>query len=148
MAVFNGETLRDWRKAQKISAEDLAEALHRETRTIFRFQSGEMTPDPNEMLKICRLLGDETRWFDWMATTYESFREMVPETTKYDLPGSTLKLYAAVEELSRFRNSLFRDAADGSIDNDRLRKDLRSVTDELYSVTQALRTILMEKKGA
>lgn len=147
MAIFNGMSLKEWRKGLKISAQDLADSVPCDVTTIFRYESGKMTPDPNMMLRICKILGDETKWYDWMQTVWTSCREMYPETGRNDLSGSILRLYAALEELGDSRRNVFIDAADGSIDSEMLRKKLKALTNELISVSQTLRTMLPEEQG-
>lgn len=147
MAIFNGMNLKEWRKSLKISAQDLADSVPCDVTTIFRYESGKMTPDPNQMLRICRILGDETKWYDWMQTVWSSCQEMYPETGRNDLSGSILRLYAALEELGDSRRNVFVDAADGSIDSEMLRRKLRGLTNELLSVSQTLRAMLPDAKG-
>ena len=58
MAVFTGADLKAWRKSLGVSAQDLADAVPCDVTTVFRYESGKLTPDPEAMMRICKVLGD------------------------------------------------------------------------------------------
>ena len=47
MAVFDGSDLKEWRKARKVTAAELASKISVDESTIFRYESGKQTPDPD-----------------------------------------------------------------------------------------------------
>ena len=136
--------MKAWRKSLGVSAQDLADAVPCDVTTVFRYESGKLTPDPEAMMRICKVLGDTSKWHHWMATVWPSYREMHPEPAGGSLEGSVMQLYAVIENLVRHREPVFRDAADGNIDSADTLNKLQMATDELLSVAQSLKTKLKE----
>lgn len=143
MATFDGSDLKEWRQSQGITAADLAERISCDVTTVYRYESGKLKPDPDVMYQICRTLGDTRRWQVWMRTEYPiSYAREHPEPMPYDLPGSVLSLYAIVAEIEQFKKRVFRDAADGIIDDPETREDFRRLANELIQAGQAVTALL------
>lgn len=142
MAVFDGSDLKEWRKSRKVTAAELASKISCDESTIFRYESGKQIPDPDMMYQICKELGDVRKWDDWMRTEFSSYSRFHPEPVTYDLPGSILSLYAAVERIDKYRKKVFADAADGSIDDEVTREKLMRMAEELISAGQAVKSLL------
>lgn len=151
MAGFDGSDLKKWRTEKNVSAADLAERISCDVTTIYRYESGKIKPDPDVMYQMCRELGDVRRWHEWMRTEYpRSYGKEHPSPVNYDLPGSVLSLYAIVARIEKLGQKVFRDASDGSMDNDELRDKMLGLMDEMISSGQALKALLPgggEKSG-
>ena len=142
MAVFDGSDLKEWRKARKISAAELASRISVDESTIFRYESGKQVPDPDTMYQICKELGDIRNWDAWMRTEFSSYGRFHPEPIRYDLPGSILSLYAVCDQIEKYWKKVFQDAADGSIDNEETRAKLLQLMNDMVSAGQAVRALL------
>lgn len=149
MAVFAGHDLKKWRESQGITAADLAERISVDVTTIYRYESGKLKPNPDVMYEICDVLGDESKWCEWMATEYPtSYARMHPVPVPYGVSGSILSLYAVIDEIHEIRKQVFTDGADGQIDDENLAQRMRSVIDRLLESAQKIKAALMnEKRG-
>lgn len=143
MAVFDGSDLKNWRKAQGVTAEELAARVSCDETTIFRYESGKLKPNPDVMHQICAALGDTRNWEIWMRTEYpSSYGREHPEPTMYGLEGTVLRLLSEVRDLEKLKYEMIDDAADGVIDCERLREDLLKEITELIKAAQSAKVLL------
>ena len=147
MAQFNCYDLKEWRKKQGISAQDLADSLYCDVSMIYRYERGEFNLPPDTVYRICHILGDETRWYDWMWSHYESYRKMHPEAPGACLSEIILELFSIVESLNGIRGDVFHDAADGTIDSKVNQKQLTEAAGKLLVTARKLRDQMNGKGG-
>ena len=145
MAVFGGPELKKWRKAQNVSAADLAERINCDPSTIFRYENETLFPSPEIMYQICDSLGDLSKWDDWMRTQHPSYARMHPELLKYGLEGTIMKLFTEVHELLDLQREVMADGSDGNIDCEELKRDLQKALDELIQAAQSAKATI--RKG-
>ncbi|MBR6982074.1 MAG: helix-turn-helix transcriptional regulator [Ruminococcus sp.] len=143
MASFAGKDLRLWRKMEKISANELAEKVNCDVSTIYHFEAGEVRLNPDTMYEICFVLGDVSRWCDWMQTEYPtSYGKVHPEIPQYDMSGALMSLYVSTGDLQDIEREVMRDCADGKIDDVELRGRLAKTLAELVGKAQLLLNIM------
>lgn len=140
MAIFAGSDLKKWRSEHNMTAAELAERISCDTTTIYRYESCKLNPNPDVMYEICEVLGDTSRWNDWMRTEYpRSYGRMHPETLQYALPGALLSLFSEMTDVSSIQQEIMRDGADGRINDpllsDRVKKEL---TDMIQSAQRVV----------
>lgn len=149
MAVFAGIDLKLWREAQGISAADLAERISCDTTTIYRYESGKVKPNPDVIYQICAELGDISKWQDWMRTEYPmSYGRVHPETSKLDLKGAIMELYAEIGDTLDIQRDVLKDGSDGTIDDTELLDKVINEVTELLQSAQRVRNIANQQKGA
>ena len=147
MAVFTGSDLRLWRESQKITAADLAERISVDATTIYRYESGKLTPNPDVMYEICAALGDVDKWTTWMRTEFPaSYGRVHPETSPYSLPGALMALFAEMRDVHDLEREALRDGASGNIDNPGMRQQLEKEVTEMIQAAQRVRSLM--KGGA
>lgn len=143
MAVFTGSDLRLWREAQKITAADLAERISVDATTIYRYESGKLTPNPDVMYEICAALGDVDKWTTWMRTEFPaSYGRVHPETSPYSLPGALMSLFAEMRDVHDLEREALRDGASGTIDNPEMKKQLEKEVTEMIQAAQRVRSLM------
>jgi len=145
MAVFTGADLRAWREEQKITAADLAERISVDATTLYRYESGKLTPNPDVMYEICAALGDVDKWTTWMRTEFPaSYGRVHPETSAYSLPGAMMSMFAEMRDVHDLEREALRDGASGSIDNADMRKQLEKEVTEMIQAAQRVRSLMKE----
>ena len=143
MAVFTGSDLRLWRESQKITAADLAERISVDATTIYRYESGKLTPNPDVMYEICSALGDVDKWTTWMRTEFPaSYGRVHPETAPYSLPGALMALFAEMRDVHDLEREALRDGATGSIDDPAMRDQLEKEVTEMIQAAQRVRSLM------
>ena len=143
MAVFTGSDLRLWRESQKITAADLAERISVDATTIYRYESGKLTPNPDVMYEICAALGDVDKWTTWMRTEFPaSYGRVHPETSPYSLPGALMSLFAEMRDVHDLEREALRDGASGTIDNPEMKKQLEKEVTEMIQAAQRVRSLM------
>lgn len=146
MAVLTGLIIKEMRKKHGMTAAELAERISCDPTTVYRYESGEIRVDPDTMYLICSALGDPKKWQDMMREEYPgSYGRVHPAPLNYDLPGSVLSLYALVDKLDKNRSRVFRDTADGKIDDDKLGARLMLLSEQLISAAQSIKALLPEE---
>lgn len=143
MAVFAASDLKKWRESQGMSAADLAERISCDATTIYRYECGKLKPNPDVMYQICEALGDVDRWTTWMRTEYPtSYGRMHPETSRFDLEGALLSMYGVIDDVLCVQREVFKDGADGSIDNDELRCKVQEGITQLLQSAQRVKSLI------
>lgn len=147
MAVFANSDLKRWRESQNMTAADLAERISCDTGTIYRYESGKLKPNPDVMYQICLELGNVNRWCDWMRTEYPaSYARVHPDFQENNLQGALMLLYTGLQEIDRMQTEVFKDGADGSIDDPLLREKLRGKLTSLLGVAQLTLNIMASER--
>lgn len=143
MAVFTGSDLRLWREQQKITAADLAERISVDATTIYRYESGKLTPNPDVMYEICAALGDVDKWTTWMRTEFPaSYGRVHPETSSYPLPGALMSMFAEMCDVYDLEREVLRDGASGKIDDPAMREQLKKEVTEMIQAAQRVRSLV------
>ena len=148
MAVFTGSDLRLWREQQKVTAADLAERISVDATTIYRYESGKLTPNPDVMYEICAALGDVDKWTTWMRTEFPaSYGRVHPETSPYPLPGALMALFAEMADVYDLEREALRDGASGKIDDPAMKKQLEKEVTEMIQAAQRVRSLMKGGNG-
>ena len=147
MATFAGSDLKKWRESQNISAADLAERISVDVSTLYRYENGKQSPDPDVMYQICQELGDVRRWHVWMRTEYpQSYGREHPEPIMYDLPGTIMMLYSEVRDLEDLERQAMQDGADGRIDSLQLHESFLKEITELIKAAKSAKALLERRE--
>lgn len=147
MAVFAGIDLKRWREAQKISAADLAERISCDATTIYRYESGKLTPNPDVMFEICEALGDVDRWTTWMRTEFPtSYGRMHPETNPLPLSGALMSMFAEIADVAEIEREVLRDGSDGRINDPTLAERITKEVTEMIQSAQRVKNLMRFQK--
>ena len=115
--------------------------------TIYRYESGKLTPNPDVMYEICAALGDVDKWTTWMRTEFPaSYGRVHPETSSYSLPGALMALFAEMRDVHDLEREALRNGATGSIDNPAMREQIEKEVTEMIQAAQRVRSLM--KGGA
>lgn len=144
MDVFTNIDIKTTRKALKMSAADLAEAIGSDVTTIYNYERGQSNPDPDVMYQIAMALGDINIWHRWMRTKYPSYARIHPANNGYDLRSAVMVLGKELQDVMDMMQELIFDAASGSVDDPELRKKMRREGQEAIA---ALANVLMRLDG-
>ena len=107
MAVFAQNDLKKWRVSQNVSAAELAEKVGCDVTTIYRYESGELKPNPDVMYRICEELGDVNKWCLWMRSEYPtSYARVHPETPDYELAKAVCSMVAEMMEVHNLESEI------------------------------------------
>lgn len=143
MTTFACTDLRKWREAQGISAADLAERISCTTETLYRYESGKIKPNPDVMWQICDVLGDTDVWTNWMRTEYPaSYGRKHPPIATTDMKTALMNVFTEIEEAAELRKAAIKDGADGTIDDDLLKKSIEKEFTEMIQAAQRVLTLL------
>lgn len=143
MAVFTGSDLRSWRESQKITAADLAERISVDATTIYRYESGKLTPNPDVMYEICEALGDVDKWTTWMRTEFPaSYGRIHPETSSYSLPGALMAMFAEMRDVHDLEREALREGAAGRIDDPNMKDQLIKEVTEMIQAAQRVKSLM------
>ncbi len=143
MAVFTGSDLRLWWEKQKVTAAELAERISVDATTIYRYESGKLTPNPDVMYEICVALGDVDKWTTWMRTEFPaSYGRVHPETSHFSLSGALMSLFAEMRDVHDLEREALREGAAGSIDDPGMREQLAKEVTEMIQAGQRVRSLL------
>lgn len=143
MAKFAGNSLKTWRKLRNITAEQLSERISCDVRTIYRYESDEIKPNPDLMYAICRELGDISRWCSWMRDAYpESYGKVHPEIPDFNMQGAIMELFVIVGDVKDLEREVLRDGADGKFDNQEIVEKLKNQLSNLIGQAQLLLNIM------
>lgn len=142
MAVFTNIDLKKKRELLKMTAADLAEKIGRDPTTIYNWEAGKSDPDPDTVYQIAEVFGSLQIWYDWMRTKFTSYARMHPECHDYDLPGAIMRMYAESSDVMDMKREVLRDGADGVIDNNELKTELKKELDEMLVCAQKVRMLL------
>ena len=85
-------------------------------------------------------------WYDWMRTKYSSYARLHPEGRANDLPGATMTMFAELADLVDLRRETLRDAADGKIDDPKLRTDILREAEEAQAAIQRFMNVLKSQR--
>lgn len=146
MAVFTNSDIKKRRELLKMTAATLAEMIGRDPTTIYNWESGKCAPDPDSLYQIAEALGDLNIWYDWMRTKYSSYARLHPEGRANDLPGATMTMFAELADLVDLRRETLRDAADGKIDDPKLRTDILREAEEAQAAIQRFMNVLKSQR--
>lgn len=146
MAVFTNSDIKKRRELLKMTAATLAEMIGRDPTTVYNWESGKCDPDPDSLYQIAEALGDLNIWYDWMRTKYSGYARLHPEGRANDLPGATMTMFAELADLVDLRRETLRDAADGKIDDPKLRVDILREAEEAQAAIQRFMNVLKSQR--
>lgn len=148
MAAFADADLKKWREKRGISAAEVAEHVNCDVTTIYRYERGQMNPDPDVMYQICEFLGDVGIWQDWMRTEYPTSYGRIHPVQGHDTDprGAVMRMFVEANDLIAISQDVFRDLADGRIDDDETREELLAISQKLLQSSQNLMNLALIKK--
>ena len=145
MAVFAQNDLKKWRVSQNVSAAELAEKVGCDVTTIYRYESGELKPNPDVMYRICEELGDVNKWCLWMRSEYPtSYARVHPETPDYELAKAVCSMIAEMRDVHNLESEILRETV---ASNEDFQNGIRKEIDDLLSRAQLLHNIFLVRGG-
>lgn len=143
MAEFTHNDLRSAREARKIQRWRLANELGVSEDTVRRWEIGETQPTPDDVGNIERILDAPGLWHRWMLSNFESYRERYTDIpVAGHLAASVIRMKYEVEDLIPYFKRLEKDAIDGHMDNDDLRREFPKEAHEAIAAIQQLLDIM------
>lgn len=123
--------MTQWQAAQAVGVSES---------TIARWESGEASPDPEDVDALEGIYKATGLWHRWMRSHYDSYRKRYPEeAANRDLSLAIVNIRHQMEDVRELQDAAERDAMDGRIDNPqtaaRYTKELRELQ---ASVSEAL----------
>ncbi len=116
--------LREAREAAGLSQKQLAIRLECISEsTVKRWEYGESHPESADIERIGEILGDPTLWHRWMEATDEAYAKRYSVSEKLTMPSSIVKVRHAMEDIASLQGAIERDALDGSLEDERLKRE-------------------------
>ena len=139
MAECTHLDLRKAREARDWPRWKLAQEVGVSEDTVERWETGKSMPTPDDVDRIGEAVGDPQLWHRWMLSNVDSYRKRYIDATDLSLPVALQRLSLEIQDVQEMYNAVARDALDGKIDNQQLRKEYQKQLRELTAaVTDAL----------
>jgi transcriptional regulator with XRE-family HTH domain len=108
-------------------------------RTIQRWESGELQPEPDDVDRYAVAVGDPALWHRWMLSHFDSYRRRYIGGVAFDsLAAAMSKLRFEMADVSQMYSSAERDGLDGAIDDPQLKTAFTKELKDLVSAASAL----------
>ena len=108
-------------------------------RTIQRWESGDLQPEPDDVDRYAAACEDATLWHRWMISHYDSYRRRYIGGVAFDsLAASMSKLRFEMDDVLQLYGRAERDGQDGAIDDPQPKTAFTKELKDLVSAASAL----------
>lgn len=143
MAEFTYKELKEARETRNIKRWQMASELGVSEDTIYRWESGQQLPGPDDVGNIERILSCPGLWHKWMLSHYDSYRERytdMPESNH--LAAAVLRSKHEISDVTALFNDLERDAVDGIANDPELwEKFKKEATEAIAALQKAIEKV-------